>query len=170
MTENNNLKYQIRDMKSSDWEVVGRIYQEGMDTNIATFQTDCPTWEEFDASRTKDCRFVILDDEEIIGWATLASVSKRPVYRGVAEVSVYIDAGYQGKGVGYELLKHLAQKSEEAGYWTLQSGIMPENLASVKLHEKCGFRMVGYREKIGKDRFGVWRDNFLMERRSKFFR
>jgi len=160
-------KYLIRDMTASDWKSVSRIYQKAMDTNNATFQVTSPTWEEFDIAHTQNCRYVILHEDIIIGWVALTPVSKRPVYAGVAEVSIYIDDAFKGMGVGYTLLTYLIEKSEQEGYWTLQSGIFPENLASIRLHEKCGFRLVGCREKVGKDQFGVWRDSFFMEKRSR---
>jgi len=169
MENHDASKYLIRDMTSKDWESVSRIYQNGMDTNIATFQVTSPTWEEFDIAHTPNCRYVILYEGSIIGWVALTPVSKRPVYAGVAEVSVYIDETYQGMGIGYRLLTYLVEESEKEGYWTLQSVILCENSTSIKLHEKCGFRLVGYREKIGKDKFGVWRDSFLMERRSGIY-
>ena len=166
MKNNDISKYVIRDMAKEDWESVSRIYQDGMDTNIATFQATSPTWEEFDTAHTHNCRYVILHERAVIGWVALTPVSKRPVYAGVAEVSIYIDDAYKGKGIGHTLLTYLVEHSEKEGYWTLQSGIFCENLVSVKLHEKCGFRLVGRRERIGKDQFGVWHDLFLMERRS----
>ena len=159
-------KYLIRDMTASDWKSVSHIYQKAMDTNNATFQVTAPTWEEFDIAHTQNCRYVILLDGDIVGWVALTPVSKRPVYAGVAEVSIYIDDAFQGMGIGCTLLTYLIEKSEQEGYWTLQSGILRENLASMRLHEKCGFRLVGCREKIGMDQFGVWRDSFLMEKRS----
>ena len=161
------MSYQIRGMQKEDWKRVSEIYQQGMDTNIATFQTQCPSYEEFDQSHLKKCRFVITDANAVIGWAALTPVSSRCVYRGVAEVSIYIDAAYAGKGIGTQLLTYLAEQSEKEGIWTLQSGIMQDNIASIRLHEKCGFRMVGYRERIGQDRFGKWRNTVLMERRSQ---
>jgi L-amino acid N-acyltransferase YncA len=161
------MEYQIREMTVSDWPEVRRIYQEGMDTNIATFQTTCPPYEEWDRAHLKQCRLVIIAENQVVGWTALSPVSSRCVYTGVAEVSIYIDSNYQGKGTGTKLLNAVIRLSEENDIWTLQSGIMRENSASVRLHEKCGFRMVGYREKIGCDRFGQWRDNFLMEKRSQ---
>ena len=152
-------------MSESDWPDVGRIYQAGMDTNMATFQTECPSWQEWNASHLDDCRIVVLSGNTVAGWAALTAVSGRCVYAGVAEVSIYIDPDLQGKGAGTSLLNALIQESEKQGYWTLQSGILQENLASIRLHERCGFRMVGYRERIGKDRFGIWRNTVLMERR-----
>ena len=157
----------IREMLEADWPSVSRIYQLGMDTNNATFETVCPAWEAFNSSHTMDCRFVALRDDALIAWAALSLVSKRSVYCGVAEVSIYVDDANNGKGVGTFLLNYLIEKSEHAGYWTLQSNIMSGNTASIRLHGKCGFREVGYRERIGKDRFGIWRDTILMERRKR---
>lgn len=153
-------------MAESDWPDAGRIYQAGMDTNLATFQAECPGWKEWSGSHLPQCRLVVTAGKIVVGWAALTAVSRRCVYAGVAEVSVYIDPGAQGKGVGTRLLQALIQESEKQGFWTLQSGIMQNNLASIRLHERCGFRMVGYRERIGRDRFGVWRNTVLMERRS----
>ena len=159
------MGFQIRKMVDTDWLEVSRIYQEGMDTNLATFQFDCPSWEEWNASHLKDCRLVIMNDGMILGWAALTAVSGRCVYAGVAEVSIYIDQDFRGRGAGKVLLLELIRCSEENGLWTLQSGIMQENKASICLHESCGFRLVGYRERIGRDRFGNWRNTILMERR-----
>lgn len=156
----------IREMTAADWPAVARIYQDGMDTNLATFQTECPSWEDWDKAHLKPCRFVAEKSSQVVGWAALSAVSSRSVYAGVAEVSIYIDASVRGKGVGKALLTTLISASEEAGFWTLQSGIMEYNAASIALHTRCGFRLVGYREKIGKDRFGVWRNTLLMEHRS----
>jgi phosphinothricin acetyltransferase len=138
-----------------------------MDTNISTFQIECPPYEEWDSTHMKSCRLVAVTDSKVIGWTALTPVSSRCVYAGVAEVSIYIDRDYQGKGIGEQLLRELIRQSEGNGIWTLQSGIMQENAGSIRLHDKCGFRMVGYREKIGRDRYGVWRNNVLMERRSQ---
>lgn len=157
----------VRLMNKNDWEIISHIYQQGMDTNNATFETSCPAYETFDTSHIMECRYVIADGDTIIGWAALSPVSNRCVYGGVAEVSIYVDEAHKGKGAGTQLLSHLVEQSEIAGYWTLQAGIMQDNLASIRLHEKCGFRMVGYREKIGRDRFGKWRNTVLMECRSK---
>ena len=163
------MVYPIREMRKTDWDQVKEIYQQGMDTNLATFQTECPSYEEFDQSHLEDCRFVAVDGDIVVGWTALTAVSNRCVYRGVAEVSVYVRDSYKGKQIGTQLLNHLIAKSEEQGIWTLQSGIMEDNPISIRLHEKCGFRIVGYRERIGKDRFGVWRNTVLMERRSNLF-
>lgn len=160
------MKLQIRNMLKTDWNVVAKIYQYGMDTNIATFQTDCPTFEEWDKSHLKECRYVITEDGTVAGWAALSPVSSRCAYAGVAEVSIYMDENYIRKGYGTKLLSYLIQQSEKYGYWMLQSGILQHNQASIALHNKCGFREVGYREKIAKDHSGVWRNTVLMEKRS----
>ena len=160
------MDFEIRALTEADWPDVSRIYQLGMDTNRATFQSECPSWEEWNRSHLKPCRLVIAKDGAVLGWAALTAVSGRCVYAGVAEVSIYIDAAVRGKGVGKALLNALIVTSESAGFWTLQSGIMENNAASIALHTSCGFRAVGYREKIGQDRFGVWRNTLLMERRS----
>ena len=161
------MSFTIRLMESSDWDAVAGIYQAGMDTNLATFQTECPSYEEWDASHLKCCRLVAVDESgSVIGWAALSPVSSRCVYAGVAEISVYISSDWRSKGIGNALLDALATASEREGIWTLQSGIMADNIASIRLHEKCGYRMVGFRERIGRDRNGKWRDTVLMERRS----
>ena len=153
-------------MQSSDWDDVRRIYLEGIATGNATLETSAPTWETWDAAHRKDCRLVARGpDEEMLGWAALSPVSERCAYGGVAEVSVYVAGAARGRGVGRTLLAELVRASENAGVWTLQAGIFPENLASIAIHHRCGFRTVGVREKLGKmgDR---WRDVTLLERRS----
>lgn len=160
------MNYKIRELQKDDWQRVSEIYQQGMDTNLATFQTECPTHEEFDQSHMKQFRYVITDGDVIVGWAALTPVSSRCVYCGVAEVSIYIHDTYRGKGAGSQLLNFLSEQSEKGGIWTLQSGIMADNKTSIRLHEKCRFRQVGFRERIGQDRFGQWRNTVLMERRS----
>lgn len=161
------MKIEIREMQHTDWAFVAEIYQQGMDTNLATFQSECPTYEQWDQSHLKACRLIIAADGIIAGWAALSPVSSRCVYSGVAEVSIYVSTDARGKGFGKQLLAALISTSERHGVWTLQSGIMQDNLASIRLHETCGFRMVGYRERIGRDRFGVWRNTVLMEHRSR---
>lgn len=155
----------IRDMKPSDWEEVARIYLEGIATGFATFETKAPTYENWDKAHTKECRLIAENDGETMGWAALSPVSSRCVYGGVGEVSVYISDKSRGKGVGKLLMRHLIDKSENAGFWTIQSGIFPENMGSIKLHEKMGFRYIGKRERVGKIH-GVWKDNLLFEKRS----
>jgi phosphinothricin acetyltransferase len=155
----------IRDMQPADWDQVSQIYTEGIATGFATFETITPTFNHWDNAHVAQCRFVAEENGEILGWVALSPVSSRCVYGGVAEVSVYISAKNRGKGVGKNLMEHLILESEKAGYWTLQSGIFPENLGSIKLHEKVGFRYIGKRERVGKIH-GVWKDNLLFEKRS----
>lgn len=159
----------VRSMQKEDWESVAGIYQQGLDSNMASFQTDCPSYEEFDASHLHFCRLVLLENDEILGWVALTPYSKRPVYQGVAELSIYLAQKARGKGFGMQLLCALIEESEKQGIWTLQAGILSDNYVSVRLHEKAGFRLVGRREKIAQDRTGTWRDVFLYERRSDLF-
>ena len=147
------------------WEAVKRIYEEGIATGNATFQTAAPTWEEWDTAHTAKPRLVAIEDNEILGWAAITPVSGRCVYAGVGEVSVYVGAKARGKGIGKQLLLTLITESEKENYWTLQAGVFPENKASLSIHEACGFRIIGTREKIGKMN-GVWRDTILLEKRS----
>jgi len=161
------MDFVIDEMKKSDWTQVSNIYFEGIKTKIATFQTEVPSWDEWDNGHCNDCRLVAKSEDAILGWAALSPTSSRCVYKGVAEVSIYIGESYKGQGVGSELLKNLIKQSEEKGFWTLQSGIIKENIASRELHKKCGFREIGIREKLGKMDNGIWYDVVLMERRSK---
>lgn len=155
----------IRAMTEADWPAVARIYGEGIETGNATFETDVPDWPGWDASHHGPCRLVFEEGGEVLAWAALSPVSRRPVYRGVAEVSIYIAPGARGRGIGAELLGALIEASEEEGFWTLQTSIFPENEASVALHTRFGFRVVGTRERIG-SHHGRWRDTVLLERRS----
>lgn len=152
-------------MTASHAEAVLRIFQQGMDTGLATFQTQAPSWPEFDSSHLKDLRFVAFSSGEVAGWVALSPVSSRCVYAGVAEISVYVGSAFRGQKIGLGLMKHVIESSEKAGLWTLQSGIFPENEASIALHHACGFRTIGIREKVGQ-LSGVWRDTALLERRS----
>jgi phosphinothricin acetyltransferase len=156
----------VEEMQAGDWEAVHTIYRQGIATGNATFETDTPAWDEWDASHRQDCRLVARAGGRVVGWAASSPVSGRCVYAGVAEVSVYVERSARGKGVGKALLRELVLASERAGVWTLQAGIFPENSASIALHEACGFRRVGVRERIGQ-MGGVWRDVVLMERRSE---
>ena len=156
----------VRNMMPSDWQEVSSIYLEGIATGFATFETNAPSYEQWDNAHITACRLVAEHDATIVGWAALSPVSSRCVYGGVAEVSVYISAKSRGKGVGKLLMQRLIDESEKAGFWTIQSGIFPENTGSIKLHEKVGFRYIGKRERVGKIN-GVWKDNLLFERRSK---
>jgi phosphinothricin acetyltransferase len=157
---------EIAGLLPEHWDAVREIYLQGIATRSATFQTEAPTWEEWDRGHLPNLRYVLLQDGQVAGWAALSLVSGRCVYAGVTEVSVYVHEDFRAEGIGKLLLQRLIEESEQAGIWTLQSGIFPENAASIALHEKLGFRKVGYREKIGK-LDGVWRDTILMERRSK---
>jgi L-amino acid N-acyltransferase YncA len=159
------IKMKIRNMNPDDWPEVREIYEEGIATKMATFETSSGTWEKWDQGHLTEPRLVTTEGEEVLGWAALSPVSGRCVYGGVAEVSVYIRASAKGRGIGTQLLEELIRRSEENGIWTLQAGIFADNHPSIKLHEKVGFRLVGTREKLGR-LDGVWRDIVLMERRS----
>ncbi|MBU2701391.1 phosphinothricin acetyltransferase [Sporomusaceae bacterium BoRhaA] len=160
------MNYQIIAMQPSDWKQVCEIYAQGIQTGQATFETKVPSWEQWDENHLKICRIVACSGESILGWAVLSPTSKRFAYAGVVEVSIYVDKKYCGQGVGKALLERLISLSEEVGFWTLQSTIIRENIASYRLHEKCGFRKVGVREKIAKIG-NEWHDTVLMEWRSK---
>ncbi|AWK52074.1 N-acetyltransferase [Clostridium beijerinckii] len=161
------MDYEINKMKNTDWNQVGDIYLEGINTKKATFQTEVPTFEEWDSGHIQSCRLVARSEQGIVlGWVALSKTSSRCVYMGVAEVSVYIGEKYRGFGIGKALLKKVIEESEEKGYWTLQSGIIRENEVSIELHKRCGFRIVGIREKIAKMDNKTWHDVVFMERRS----
>lgn len=159
------MRVAIVAMTESHWPAVRKIYEQGIATRNATFATSAPDWEEWDARHLPACRLVAMWDGEVVGWAALSPVSSRQVYRGVQEVSVYIADNSRGQGIGLQLLSALVDESERNGIWTLQAGILAENRASLHLHEKAGFRIVGRREKIAQ-LDGCWRDTILMERRS----
>lgn len=153
-------------MTPGDWPSVRAIYEEGIATGDATFQTGAPEWDAWDAGHLQVCRLVLTEGKQVLGWAALSPVSSRCVYAGVAEVSIYVAAAARGRGLGRTLLQKLVEESEEQGLWTLQAGIFPENRASVALHQRCGFRIVGARERLGQ-MGGRWRDVLLLERRSQ---
>jgi L-amino acid N-acyltransferase YncA len=156
---------EIRKMQAADWDRVRAIYLEGIATAHATFETGAPSFAEWDNAHLPFARLVAQQGEATVGWAALSPVSQRCVYGGVAEVSVYVSAASRGSGVGRKLLNALINESEQNGIWTLQAGIFPENVGSLKVHQRCGFREVGRRERIGKMN-GAWRDTILLERRS----
>jgi len=155
----------IRTLAEPDWPMVAAIFDEGIATGDATFETEVPSWTAWDQAHT-EIRLVAELDGRIVGWSALSTYSDRCCYRGVAEVSVYVAADARGRGVGKELLEAVISRSEAAGVWTLQAGIFPENKPSLRLHLGCGFRLVGVRERLG-ELAGVWRDVLLLERRSE---
>jgi L-amino acid N-acyltransferase YncA len=162
------MTFTIEELKRRHWEQVRAVYLEGLATGQATFETETPGWEEWDAAHLPFARIVACEGGaggEVLGWAALSPVSRRRVYEGVAEVSVYVAARARGNGLGVALLGALVEESELNGVWTLQAGVFPENAASLALHARCGFREVGRRERIGRLR-GLWRDTLLLERRS----
>lgn len=156
----------VRDLRPEDWPEVRAIYEEGIATGHATFEQEPPGWEVFDATRLPAPRLVAEESGRVVGWAVLSPVSSRCVYGGVAEVSVYVAARARGRRIGSALLGELVRRAEDAGLWTLQAGIFPENAATLALHLAAGFREVGRRERIGR-MHGVWRDTLLLERRSR---
>ena len=160
---------EIRPLTAEDWPVVEAIWSAGIDTRNATFETETPSWPTFDATRHPDHRLVAVDNSNvpgtILGWAALMPVSRRPCYSGVAEDSVYVAADTRGRGVGTALMKALVESADRGGIWTIQTSIFPENQASLALHERIGFRIVGRRERIAQ-LDGVWRDTLFLERRS----
>ena len=160
------MDFIVERMNDEDWGTVRSIYREGIAAGNATFETDVLGWEEWDKSHLRDCRLVARAKDQVVGWVASSPVSSRSVYSGVAEVSIYVMASARGLGIGKALLQALIEESERVGIWTLQASIFPENVASIALHQSCGFRGVGYRERIGQMN-GVWRDSVLMERRSK---
>jgi L-amino acid N-acyltransferase YncA len=156
---------ELRSLRPDDWPTVAEIYWDGMRDGLATFETEVPTWDAWDAAHLREHRIVADLMGDVVGWAALAPVSSRPCYRGVAEDSVYVARQARGLGIGRKLLEALVTGAERAGIWTIQTSIFPENRASLALHEHCGFRVVGTRERIAK-RDGVWRDTVFLERRS----
>ena len=157
----------IREMVKEDWAQVSAIYAQGIASGISTFNASCPTYEEWDASHCRDCRFVYLIDGQVVAWAALAPVSSRSVYRGCAELSIYADRSCHRKGVGTALVRTLVAEAQRKGYWSLWSSVISTNAASLALHKKCGFREIGYRERVAKDIFGLWQNTTLLELRLK---
>jgi L-amino acid N-acyltransferase YncA len=160
---------ELRPLKSDDWDAVAEIYWDGMRDGLATFQTEVPSWAEWDAAHLPGHRLVADLLGEVVGWAALSPASRRRCYAGVVEDSIYVARGARGLGIGRALLDALVAGSEAAGIWTIQTSIFPENRASLALHERCGFRVVGTRERIAK-RDGIWRDTVFLERRSEVIR
>jgi phosphinothricin acetyltransferase len=157
--------FSIESMTSEAWPEVVKIYMAGIATKNATFEQKAPDWQSWSSGHRSDCRLIASLSSQIVGWAALSNVSNRCVYGGVAEVSIYVDPEFQGRGIGDRLMKALIAESESNGLWTLQAGIFPENKKSIQLHLRNGFRIIGTRERIGK-MDGIWRDTVLLERRS----
>ncbi|MEU4380467.1 GNAT family N-acetyltransferase [Micromonospora echinofusca] len=155
----------VRPMAADDAERVLTIYQAGLDDGQASFETDAPTWATFDAAKLPAHRFVAVDGDDLVGWIAVSPTSTRAVYAGVVEHSVYVDPAAQGRGAGRRLLDAVIASTEAAGIWTIQSGVFPENAASLALHRRAGFRIIGTRERVGRHH-GRWRDVVLLERRS----
>jgi L-amino acid N-acyltransferase YncA len=152
-------------MTPEDWPAVEAIYAEGIATGDATFETEPPSWDEFDAGRLPGHRLVAVEGGEVVGWAALSPTSTRECYSGVVEHSVYVAEAARGRGVGRALMETLVAGADDARLWTIQTSIFPENAASLALHERIGFGVVGRRERIAR-LDGVWRDTILLERRS----
>ncbi|KQZ06615.1 phosphinothricin acetyltransferase [Microbacterium sp. Root53] len=170
LTAENGSVISIRDLTPEDWPAVERIYREGIDTGVATFETATPSWEAFDAGKVAAPRLVAVDETgAVLGWAAASPVSARPVYRGVIEHSIYIASAARGRGVGRALLRAFVAAADAAGYWTIQSSVFPQNSASFRLHLAEGFREVGRRERIAQAQAGPhtgeWLDTILLERR-----
>ncbi|MEA2446338.1 MAG: hypothetical protein QOJ12_3634 [Thermoleophilales bacterium] len=157
---------EIRNLTADDWDAVRSIYLDGITTGQATFETQAPSWADWNCAHMPAPRLVATAEGRVLGWAALSPVSSRAAYAGVAEISVYVATDVRGKRVGRALLCALVAESEKNAIWTLQASIFPENIASIAIHKACGFGVVGRRERIGKIN-GVWRDTVLMERRSK---
>lgn len=165
MTESGVEAIRIEALRPEHWPDVARIYGDGIATGHATFETEVPDWERWDASHLQEHRFVAVRGGAVLGFVAVSPVSDRCVYGGVVENSVYVDASSCGRGVGGRLLEALIESTEAAGIWTIQTGVFPENAASLRLHERVGFEVVGRRRRLGKLR-GVWRDVLFLERRS----
>jgi len=156
----------IRPLIKTDWTSISKIYADGIATGIATFETEIPNWEAWNEKYIESCRIVAVKKEMVVGFAVLSKVSSRQVYKGVAEVTVYVSKDYRGQYVGETLLKQLIKESETHGFWTLQAGIFSKNVASIEMHKKFDFRVIGIRKQIGQLN-GKWHDNHFLERRSK---
>lgn len=156
----------IDPMQDSDWERVREIYLEGLATGQASFETEAPSWEQWDAAHSRHSRLVARDSDRVVAWGALAPMSRRRCYAGVAELSLYVSTAYSGRGIGKRLLSELVASSERCGVWALYGSTFPENEASIKMQLSCGFRVVGRRERIAQHH-GVWRDTVITERRSR---
>jgi phosphinothricin acetyltransferase len=157
---------EIRELQKEDWPAVREIFEQGIAGKNATFESEAPLWEAWDSAQLEGHRYVAVEEGRVVGWVAAHPVSSRPCYRGVVEHSVYVHDEFQGQGIGRALLERLFESTEADGIWTIQTGVFPENEASLKLHERCGFRVVGTQERLGK-LDGVWRDVVVLERRSE---
>lgn len=153
----------IREMNRDDWEQVSAIYSQGIEKGTATFNTECPSYEEWDREHIQSCRLVYTEGDKVVGWTAISPTSSRCAYKGCAELSVYIDNDYQGRGIGTALVERLLNEAKAQGYWSILSLVISINEGSIALHKKCGFREVGYRERIAQDRFGNWQNITLFE-------
>lgn len=161
----------IREMKPDDWNDVKRIYSQSLQEGKSTFETRCPSYEEWDNNHLSECRYVAvadIEDPKVVGWIAISPTSSREAYKGVVGHSIYVDHTFHRKGIGKQLLQHLCTEIDHRDYWCLYTAIFSMNRASIELHKKCGFREIGYREKIAKDKFGQWQDTILMERRNHY--
>ena len=156
----------IREMRDEDWGTVAEIYKQGLEEGTSTFNTECPSFTEWNEGHVKNCRFVFEEEGKVVGWIALSPSSSRCAYKGCVEMSVYVDRNYRGHGIGTALVNTIIQEAEKDGYWSIYSAIFSINKASIALHKKCGFREIGYRERIAKDRFGKWQNTTLMEYRA----
>ena len=156
----------IREMRDEDWETVAEIYKQGLEEGTSTFNTECPGFTEWNEGHVKNCRFVFEEEGKVVGWIALSPSSSRCAYKGCVEMSVYVDRNYRGHGIGTALVNTIIKEAEKDGYWSIYSAIFSINKASIALHKKCGFREIGYRERIAKDRFGKWQNTTLMEYRA----
>lgn len=159
------MSYIIREMTTEDFGEVLEIFSQGISTNMATFEIECPGYKQWDEAHFDACRLVAEDDCAVVAWVALTPVSRRECYKGVAEVSIYVDFEHKHQGIGEALLDALARQSVKDGFWSLVAYVLEENTASIKLFEKCGYRRVGYYERPAKDKFGVWRNVVIFERR-----
>ena len=155
----------IREMRKEDWERVSAIYTQGIESGGSTFNTECPGFAEWDASHCRECRFVFEEENTVAGWVAVSPTSSRECYRGVVEVSLYVDRNFRGRGIGTELMKKVIEEAPKVGFWSLYGAILSANKASIAMTKKCGFREIGYRERIAKDRFGQWQNTTMMELR-----
>ena len=156
----------IREMRDEDWGTVAEIYKQGLEEGTSTFNTECPSFAEWNEGHLSNCRFVCEEEGKVLCWIALSPTSSRCAYKGCVEMSVYVDRNYRGHRIGTALVNTIIKEAEKDGYWSIYSAIFSINKASIALHKKCGFREIGYRERIAKDRFGKWQNTTLMEYRA----